>query len=77
MYCTSLDCHGDHDHCPKCSHGIYFGSGMVNGREWKWTFNPRFGPVFLKKDGEPRKRQPEMRNPVWGVFKRWYDENIR
>jgi hypothetical protein len=67
--CTSLNC----AYCPECSHSIYFGEGKdKNGKVWKWEFNSRFGPVFLKKDGQPLKNQPSEKNTIWPVFEKWH-----
>jgi hypothetical protein len=71
--CTSFtDCDGG-DYCKDCSHGVYLGEVFVNGKKWKFEFNRWFGPLFLRKDGEPRVRQPDTRNPVWSEFEKWHD----
>ena len=43
---------------------------MVNGRAWMFDFDDRLGPLWLRKDGEPR----ECQNPnkaVWDAFNQW------
>jgi hypothetical protein len=42
----------------------------VNGRIWRFDYDRWLGPVFLKKNGEPR----ECQNPnkaVWQAFENW------
>lgn len=48
-----------------------FGSAVVNGREWRWEFNAHCGPLFIRKDGEPRKNQCPTVKAVWDAFTRW------
>ena len=50
------------------------GSAIVNGREWRWEFHRYLGPTFLKQDGEPRKKFPSEKHPVWDVFEAWHKE---
>ena len=72
--CTSLICPGPpNKHCPKCSHAIFFGEGTdVNGKVWRWEFNPMFGPTFLNIKKKPLKRQPISENhPAWKPFEKW------
>lgn len=41
-----------------------------NGRIWRFDFDRNSGPLWLRKDGEPRKNQdPPL--PVWHAFDRW------
>ena len=76
--CTSLNCTNDldSDYCPECSHGRYEGEGRdSSGKLWKWEFNPYFGPLFLRKDGEPLISQPVGEDHiVWPVFEKWHNE---
>ena len=74
--CSSLICYPPHDYCPDCSHAGYFGEGSdIKGKLWRWSFNPMFGPLFLRKDGEPVERQPMRENhPAWGPFEKWAKE---
>jgi len=75
--CSSMSgCSPPQKHCKECSHSYHFGSIVVNGKEHKFEFNPQYGVMFLKKDGEPRKRQPLEKNPVWDEFSRWHDEKF-
>lgn len=42
----------------------------VNGRIWRFDYDRWLGPVWLKKNGEPR----ECQNPnkaVWQAFENW------
>ena len=72
--CTSLSCYPPHKYCAKCSHANFWGNGKDNnGRVWRWTFNPRFGPLFLRKDGTDMTRQPVEKSPAWDVFEGWYE----
>jgi hypothetical protein len=47
------------------------GSVMVNGRLWRWTFHEYLGPVFIRKDGEPRRCQWPTQKAVWTAFEAW------
>jgi hypothetical protein len=39
---------------------------------WRWEFNPWFGPLFLKKNDEPKKKQPiGKKHPAWEPFEKW------
>jgi len=45
----------------------------VHGKEWRFDFDVHGGPLWLRKDGEPRKCQ----NPgkaVWKEWERWHDK---
>lgn len=75
--CNSLFCESySSDYCPRCSHYMLWGSGKDStGKVWRWTFNPRFGPLFETKDGEPLVNQPIRENhPAWEPFLRWQEE---
>ena len=48
-----------------------FGSAIVNGREWRWEFHRFLGPLFLRKDGEPRACQCPTIPGVWDAFAAW------
>ena len=48
------------------------GYAVVNGRQYRWDFHEYCGPLFLRKDGEPLKRQPGEHHPVWDVFNKWH-----
>ncbi len=79
--CKSLGC----DYCLKCSHAIWKGEGIApNGKIWRWEFSPRFGPFFLRKDGELLKYQPvpvenpdKKEHPAWVLFGEWYDKLMK
>jgi hypothetical protein len=46
----------------------------VNGRIWRFDYDSWFGPLWLKKNGEPR----ECQNPnkaVWQAFEEWSRKN--
>lgn len=71
--CTSLyNCDGG-DYCGECSHGRYYGNVSAGGRKWTFEFSHRFGPVFTKKDGDPKKVQPSEKHPVWDEWQKWYN----
>ncbi len=41
-----------------------------NGREYRWTYCERFGPLFLKSDEHtPLKNIPSSENKIWDKFK--------
>ncbi len=66
MICSSLsNCRGGN--CSHCSHANYYGEGGG----YRWEFSPMFGPLFLKKDGEPLKRQP-LTGKAWDAFMEWH-----
>lgn len=72
--CTSLSCPSyPCDYCRRCSHAWWYGEGRDrHGKLWRWHFNPRFGPKFLRKDRKPLKRPPtEEGHMVWEPFNRW------
>ncbi len=48
-------------------------SVTVNGKEWRFDFDKRFGPTWLRKDGEPRKCQ-NPKQTVWMMFQEWLDK---
>jgi hypothetical protein len=76
--CTSLNCDNyGCDYCSKCSHSNFFGSGTdSSGKEWRWTFNPIFGPLFLRKDGSDMKRQPSEKSKAWEAFESWHNQRM-
>lgn len=75
--CSSTRCSPPQGYCSECSHAAFAGSAKINGKTWRWSFNPRFGPLFLKMDGMPMERQPTERNPVWKSFEVWLDKWIK
>ena len=52
-----------------------FGSAIVNGHEWRWEFHRYLGPLFLRKDGEPRACQCPTIPAVWDAFNNWLAEH--
>ena len=42
----------------------------VNGKAWRFDFDRRGGPLWLRDDGEPRKCQNPNR-AVWMAFELW------
>lgn len=51
--------------------------GKVKGITYRWEFAWWGGPTFLKKNGDPLKRQPVPRYPgrqrgAWLAFERWF-----
>ena len=71
-YCSSYRCQDfGCDYCRECSHAIFFGSGIGFKKAWMWEFNPMFGPLFIKKDGTPLKKQPDEQSSAWLAFGEW------
>jgi len=73
-HCTSLSCTAwGCDYCPECYHAMFDGQGIDrNGNTWKWDFQPYSGPLFVRWDGIPLKRQPSREDhPAWEPFERW------
>lgn len=73
-YCNSVNCSDnlDKDYCTNgCSHALWMDTLIVNGKKWLFEYNPRFGPVFLRKDGEHKVHQPGEKHPVWKEFEKW------
>lgn len=44
----------------------------VNGRVWRFDFHEYCGPLWLRKDGNPRKCQNPNKK-VWTAFQRWFN----
>lgn len=42
--------------------------------KYRWDFSAMFGPLFVRKNGEPLKKQPLPGSPAWSAFQTWYDE---
>jgi len=78
-YCSSIMCR-DYgcDYCMECSHASWIGEGKdINGKLWRWDFNPYFGPLFLRKDDKPLKYQPEgSKHPAWKPFETWLKKHL-
>lgn len=43
----------------------------VRGRVWRFHFDRRLGPEWLKANGEPRKCQ-NPNKAVWAAFEKWH-----
>jgi hypothetical protein len=43
------------------------------GRTWSFEAHRIFGPLVLRKDGEPAARQPGSRSSFWPAFMAWND----
>jgi hypothetical protein len=73
VWCSSLrSCPCPSDYCFSCSHADWPGSGTDRaGKEWRWTFNPQFGPLFLGKRGQELARQPGEGSAAWPLFELW------
>ena len=53
------------------------GSAVVNGKEWRWEYHEYGGPLFLRKDGQPRACQCPTIPAVWDAFTKWQTEYER
>lgn len=49
--CTSTACNPPKKHCRKCSHALFYGDVVVDGKKYKFSFNPVLGVDFINKDG--------------------------
>lgn len=47
------------------------GTAKIGNRIYWWDYHPYWGPTFLRKDGEPLRRQPGPKNPVWEALEVW------
>ena len=47
------------------------------GQVWRFDWHRYLGPTFLRRDGEPRKKYPGMRCPMWRAFDAWMDQGRR
>ena len=48
-------------------------SFVVNGRTWRFDFDEYCGPLWLRKDGNPRVCQCPTIKAVWDKFQEWHD----
>ena len=48
-------------------------SFVVNGRTWRFDFCEYGGPLWLRKDGNPRRCQCPTKKAVWDKFQEWHD----
>jgi len=44
-----------------------------DGRQWLFEQHHYFGPIVLRKDGEPKSRQPGSRSKFWPAWQAWND----
>jgi len=70
MECSSFHCANYHcDYCKKCSHANFFQEQEYNGKLYRWTFSPMWGPLFCNKDWNDCKCQPVSPYSVkWKAF---------
>lgn len=72
--CTSATC-GDFgcDYCRECSHAQFRGRSKVDGKMYRWLFEPYYGVTFLTKGGDPLTTDeiPGENHPVWARFGAW------
>lgn len=47
---------------------------IVNGRVWRFDFDRRLGPLWLRKDGMERRCQ-NPNKAVWDAFEKWLELN--
>lgn len=50
---------------------VCLGGPIVQVDRWLVEAHPYLGPQVLRKDGEPRVRQPGERSPFWAAWDRW------
>jgi hypothetical protein len=50
------------------------GEARVHGEMWCWEFSELCGPLWLKKNGEPRKCQCPTSKAVWAAFNAWLEK---
>lgn len=43
----------------------------ASGRSWTFEQHPYCGPIVLRKDGDPKARQPGSRSPFWQAYTAW------
>lgn len=43
----------------------------VNGKTYRFEDSDRFGPSFIKKNGDIAVHQPGERHPFWGAYEAW------
>lgn len=48
----------------------------VGGRVWRFDFDVFYGPLWLRKDGAPRKCQNPNKS-VWDAFEVWVKKNVK
>ena len=59
----------------------YWGAGPfvidVHGKHYRFEDSDRFGPLLLKKKGEPAVNQPTERSPFWKAHHLWKQQGRR
>jgi hypothetical protein len=40
----------------------------------RFDFSEMFGPLFIKKNGDPLKNQPKPTSAAWAAFEEWHKE---
>jgi len=72
-HCT--DKIGEHDHCKNCSHANFIFFQDYEGKRYRFSFNPHFGPMFLDKNGNDLKKQPmyTKKSKRWQAFEKWFE----
>ena len=43
----------------------------VSGRAWRFEQHHYCGPIVLRRDGNPKTRQPGSRSPFWPAYEAW------
>lgn len=43
----------------------------AGGRAWTFEQHPYCGPIVLRKNGDPKARQPGSRSPFWPAYSAW------
>jgi hypothetical protein len=43
----------------------------AKGRRWTFEQHPWCGPIVLRKDGQPKSRQPGSRSIFWPAYQAW------
>jgi hypothetical protein len=59
--------------CPGICIDIWGAGPFIIGR-WRFEDSDRFGPNFIRKDGQPR-NPPKEYDSFWNLYKRWRDNN--
>jgi len=50
---------------------------IVNGRIWRFEFDRRLGPLWLKADGFTPRECQNPKKAVWEAFEIWMKENVK
>ncbi len=77
--CTSINakCVPPVKYCRDCSHALFNGKIKVGKTTYLFEFSPQFGPRFVTKTGEERKKTPGEDHPFWVEFKKWHNEKFK